>query len=320
MSKHNSFTSNSEGLILKKTALFAVKLVLFAAVILFLLFQCVMPQYTELYNAAIIDKYNRLKSIDQPKIILVGDSNVAFGFDSEMIQNAFNMPVVNFGLHASLGQDFHTDMIKAYIKKGDIVILAPAGYNYKIRSFDCVMAWVTIENHFDLWKGISYQNYPRMLAAFPTYLKRAIGLFITNKGNRVEDSPWGRQDFNIYGDYSHPRPICRIDGDNYSQYFQSDTLNEQLRDYWNDYNKYVLSKGATLYMSAPPILSVTLDVDLDAMQKQLDDELDFPMISNLKDYIYPLEDFYDTGFHLNDNGKVLRTQQFIKDLSAVLNK
>ena len=305
---------------MKNIVLFSIKLILFAVVILILIFQFVMPQYTTLYNASIIDKVERLKTVGSPKIILVGDSNVAFGFDSEMIQDAFNMPVVNFGLHGSLGQDFHSDMIRDYINEGDIVVLAPAGYDYNVRSYDCVMAWVTIENHFYLWKGIDYRNYPRMLAAFPTYLKRAIGLFITGKGNSVEDNPWGRNDFNIYGDYSHPRPECRIDGDNYEQYFQSSELSDQLRDYWNSYNDFVKSKGATLFMSAPPILSVTLNVDLEAMQQQLEDGLNFPMISRLDDYIYPREYFYDTGFHLNDIGKVARTQQFISDLSAALGR
>ena len=303
---------------MKQKIVFAVKVIVFAAVMFLLVFQCVMPQYTALYNAAIIDKYDRLKSIDRPKIILVGDSNVAFGFDSEMLEQAFNMPVVNFGLHGNLGQVFVTDVIRDSIGEGDIVVIAPAGYHYDVNSLDCVMAWITIENHYPLWKGIPKNRYADMLFAYPTYLKRALNLFITNEGNRIEDSPWGRVDFNVYGDYSHPRPRCVIADDNYSQFFGSEYLDKGLAAYWNDYNSYVLGKGATLYMSAPPILRETLAVDLEALQKQLDEGLDFPMISRLEDYIYPLEYFYDTGFHMNDNGRMLRTQQLISDLSAII--
>lgn len=305
---------------MKNRAKFSAKLILFIAALFVLMFQCVMPQYTALYNAAIIDKYGRLNSIDRPKIILVGDSNVAFGFYSEMIEEAFNMPVVNFGLHGSLGQVFHSNVIRGCIREGDIIVIAPAGYHYSADSIDCVMAWSTIENHYKLWRGIPVNCYHKMLLAFPTYLKRAMELFLTNSGNRIDDSPWGRVDFNEYGDYSHPRPKCVITDGNYSQFFSSENLDEGLRMYWNDYNEYVLSKGATLYMSAPPILDETLDVDLVSLQDQLDKELDFPMISRLEDYIYPLEYFYDTGFHMNDHGRELRTQQLIDDLSAVLNR
>ena len=305
---------------MKQKVIFLTKVALFIAALLALMFQCVMPQYTTLYNASILDKYDRLKSYEQPKIILVGDSNVAFGFNSEMIQEAFDMPVVNFGIHGSLGQVFNTNVIKGCINEGDIIVIAPAGYHYSSDRLDCVMAWITIENHYELWKGIPRENYKNMAAAFPTYIKRALKLFITNGGNKLDENPWGRIMFNEYGDYSYPRPECRIIGDDYSQYFISETLDEQLRIYWNSYNQSVMSKNAVLYMSAPPILSETLDVDLEIMQKQLDEGLDFPMISRLGDYVYPLEYFYDTGFHMNDHGRAVRTRQLIDDLSAVIGR
>ena len=305
---------------MKQKVVFIAKIILFAAVLLALIFQCVMPQYTALYNASIIDKYDRLKSLDRPKIVLVGDSNVAFGFCSEMIEEAFGMPVVNFGLHGSLGQVFNTEVIKGCINEGDIIVIAPAGYHYSVDSMDGVMAWSTIENHYRLWRGIPRESYRKMLSSYPTYLKRAMGLFLTNNGNKIEDSPWGRVDFNIYGDYDHPRPKCVIVDDDYSQYFSSEALDEQLGEYWNEYNEYVLSKHAALYMSAPPILSEALEVDLEFIQRQLDENLEFPMISRLGDYVYPLEYFYDTGFHMNDHGRAVRTQQLIYDLSAVIDR
>ena len=305
---------------MKGKLMLAAKLILFVAVMLALMFECVMPQYTALYNAAAIDKYNRLHSLDQPKIILVGDSNVAFGFYSEMLEEAFGMPVVNFGLHGNLGQVFVTNVIRGCVSEGDIVIIAPAGYHYSPNSLDCVMAWITIENHYPLWRGVPINRYMDMFLAYPTYLKRALNLFISNEGNRIEDSPWGRVDFNEYGDYDHPRPKCVIVDDNYSQFFGSEYLDEGLGMYWNDYNSFIISKNATLYMSAPPILSEALEVDLESLQKQLEDGLDFPVISQLADYVYPLELFYDTGFHMNDYGRAIRTQQLIDDLSAVLDR
>lgn len=305
---------------MNQKVLFIVKIILFAAVMYALVFHCVMPQYTALYNAAILDKYDRLNSFDRPKIILVGDSNVAFGFDSGMLQEAFGMPVVNFGLHGNLGQVFLTNAIRDSIGEGDIIILAPAGYHYAIDSLDSVMAWVTIENHYWLWKGVPRENYKDMLLSFPTYLKRAIDLFVSGTGNRYDESPWGRVMFDSFGDYSYPRPECRIIGDEYSQRFISETLDEGLRDYWNSFSEFVSGKNASLYMSAPPILGEALEVDLEHMQRQLDEQLNFPVISRLEDYVYPVGYFYDTGFHLNDPGRAIRTQQLIDDLSAVLGR
>jgi hypothetical protein len=279
-----------------------------------------MPQYSTEYNASIIDKYNRLRAINEPKIILVGDSNVAFGLDSEKIRQAFNMPVVNFGLHRGLGQTFHSDMIKKHLKEGDIVVIAPAGYEGTDTVSDCVLAWTAIENYYSLWSGISVKNYKDMLFAYPAYLKRAVWQFIKNEGNKpIEGTAYARAAFNEYGDNVFPRPECIFDEERYSSYVYSSNLSQQMRQYWNNYNKYVLSKGAVLYMSCPPILSETLSTDLQFLQNQLNEDLDFPMISQLEDYVYPLEYFYNTSFHLNETGKALRTEQFINDLKIAVN-
>ena len=298
--------------------IFIIKfLTLFTIITYFVLFY-IMPQYTTGYNASIIDKYYRLCDINDPKIILVGDSNVAYGFDSEKIQLAFNMPVVNFGLHGGLGQTFHTDMIKKNINNGDVVIIVPDRYNYnsdKIR--DNVLAWVTIENHFFLWDGISSDSYYNLLLAYPTYLKKALNLFITNKGNKPIEGTYSRASFNEYGDNIYPRPDCIMTEDRYNGNFNT-KLSQIMKVYWNEYNKYVINKNATLYMSCPPILDKMLREDLESLQNQLEYELDFTMISQLIDYIYPLEYFYNTNLHLNDLGKDIRTQQFILDLKKYL--
>ena len=68
-------------------------------------------QYLNNYQASVIDKIQRLESIKEPKIILVGNSNVAFGINSKMIEDALGMPVVNLGLHGAMGNTFHENMI-----------------------------------------------------------------------------------------------------------------------------------------------------------------------------------------------------------------
>ena len=86
-------------------------------------FGVVAPQYSMNYNSSINEKIDRLNSIEESKIILVGNSNVAFGFDSEKIQKEIGMPVVNLGLHGGLGNYFHEQMAKENIQVGDIVVL-----------------------------------------------------------------------------------------------------------------------------------------------------------------------------------------------------
>ena len=70
----------------------------------------------------------RLK-INEPKIVLVSNSNLAFGIQSDLIEDAFEMPVVNLGLHGGLGNAFHERMPLFNITIGDIIVISHLDYS-----------------------------------------------------------------------------------------------------------------------------------------------------------------------------------------------
>ena len=137
---------------------FVKKVLLFASsVVLILAFQFLFgmlvigAQYQEDYNASLIDKVARLKNINGPKIILVGNSNLAFGINSPMIERAFGMPIVNLGLHGGLGNAFHEYIAKLNIHSGDIIIVCHSNFSDDDKIDDIALAWITVEYHKDLW-------------------------------------------------------------------------------------------------------------------------------------------------------------------------
>jgi len=64
-------------------------------------------------------------AIRVPKIVFIGGSNIRFGLDTDGLSRDLNMPVVNYGLHASLGMDVIADRAMQCVKPGDIVVFAP---------------------------------------------------------------------------------------------------------------------------------------------------------------------------------------------------
>lgn len=90
-------------------------------------------QYKYNYQASIIDKVERLESISEPKIILVGHSNLSFGIDSKRLEDAMKMPVVNLGLHGGLGNAFHEEIAKLNINEGDIVVVCHSSFLIRTR-------------------------------------------------------------------------------------------------------------------------------------------------------------------------------------------
>ena len=106
----------------KRLSILIFKLFIFAVILIAFFFR-LSPQYEHYYSASLIDKMERLDSIEEPKVVLIGNSNLAFGINSKMIEEKFGMPVVNMGFHGSLGNAFHEEMAKINITPGDIYVI-----------------------------------------------------------------------------------------------------------------------------------------------------------------------------------------------------
>jgi len=114
---------------LKKVTILVVLFVLMWAVIVGVDFLIVGNQYLNNYQASILDKIKRASEIQGPKVLLVGNSNVSFGFDSGLLEEQLGLPVVNMGIHSGLSNAFQEDMAKPYISEGDIVLLCHNSYS-----------------------------------------------------------------------------------------------------------------------------------------------------------------------------------------------
>ena len=55
---------------------------------------------------------------------------MAYGFDSEMLQDSAHMPVINTGLAAGLGLKFMLDHTSRYLTGGDVLVMAPEYHHF----------------------------------------------------------------------------------------------------------------------------------------------------------------------------------------------
>ena len=315
MNRLNLFTSSSERHIYAFSVIF--KFFIFWLVLALLFFSIITPQYIYGYNASLIDKVNRLQSLDSPKIVLIGNSNLSFGIRSHLLEDEFDMPVVNMGLHGGLGNAFHEQMAKLNVKSGDIIIICHSTFGDDDTISDPVLAWTTIENHPILWKLLRAKDFFTMADGFSIYLKRCLNLYISGNGNALlTDTSYSRTAFNEYGDNI------------YSDYVDEDwtftsgsivvpSISDACVKRLNDLNKWITEKGAILLIAAYPIGDCQYTPDpkeYDEFESKLRSMLDAPVISHYRDYFFPEEDFYNAILHLNSEGAVKRTRQLILDL------
>lgn len=307
---------------LKKLCLFLGLFLLSAALVFALHFFVIGNQNLGSFQAALLDKTERLRSIDEPKLILVGNSNLAFGVDSQRIQEALGMPVVNMGLHGGLGNAFLENMGKLDISEGDIVVVCHSDYDDDGTIPDPALAWITVEMHPEFWKLIPVKAIPQMLKAYPSYLYSSAVRFLTGSPKNVPETgtSYSRAGFNAFGD------VC-VRGEDSFVFTEGSVVvpqvGEETTARLNELNRYILSRGANLVVAGYPIGSgefTPAEAEFDAFEAQLREALDCPVISRFADYFLPYSCFYDTVFHLNDEGVKLRTGQLIADLQDWMNR
>lgn len=307
---------------LKKICLFLGLFLLSAALVFALHFFVIGNQNLGSFQAALLDKTERLRSIGEPKIILIGNSNLAFGVDSQRIQEALGMPVVNMGLHGGLGNAFLENMVKLGVSEGDIVVVCHSDYDDDGTIPDPALAWITVEMHPEFWKLIPAKAIPQMLKAYPGYLYSSAVRFLTGSPKNVPETgtSYSRAGFNAFGD------VC-VRGEDSFVFTEGSVVvpqvGEETAARLNALNHYILSRGATMVVAGYPIGSgefTPAEAEFDAFEAQLREALDCPVISRFADYFIPYSCFYDTVFHLNDVGVKLRTGQLIADLQDWMNR
>lgn len=335
MNRHNLFTSNSKKDTNKKdrdknnrravgTILFLTKLSCLALFLILLFGKVIMPQYLYSYNASLLDKMEHLATLSGPKIVLIGNSNLAFGIRSDLLEEAFHMPVVNMGLHGSLGNAFHEEMAKLHVNEGDIIIVAHTEYDDDDLITDPVIAWLTLENHPALWKLVRAKDIPSLYFSYPDYAKRCLTLWTSRKGNEANyGDAYSRMSFNEYGDVSFDRPGGRYDQDEFFEMFtiKVPSVGETCTNRLNRLNQYITEHGGIMLIAAYPVVSSEHTPPAEeyvAFQKKLSSSLDCPVISDFTDYFLDFDCFYDTPYHLTNEGCVLRTNQLILDLRSYL--
>lgn len=289
----------------------------------FLMF--IAPQYSQGYDASILDKMDRLEklhSAGEPKIILVGDSNLPYGINSEEIEESLNMPVVDLGIHGGLGIKFQDSMIKGYVDAGDVVVVCYSGYGGTGDVGVNTLVWITIENYFELWHLIPESSLVNEIKAYPKYVVKALRLFITGSGNQKGNDSYSRSSFNKYGDLSYYR---EYEGGAHlgAMHTGYPGISDEVADELNQWNRYCQAHGAKMVMAAYPIMvdqETPEDNFYEEYETILAEKLDFPYISHFKDYKFDAHYFYNTAMHMTSAGAELRTQQLIQDLKGYLDE
>lgn len=282
----------------------------------------VPPQYGDTFLGELDEKYRRLTEAEGEKLVIVGGSSVAFGYDSSLLEAYTGREVVNFGLYAALGTKLMMDLSRAGIKRGDIVILAPELDPETLSLyFNAESTWQAAEGDFSMLRILPMNNKMSLLGAAFSYAEEKLGYFLAGNAPKPE-GVYSASSFNKYGDINYPREhnvMTSYYDKNKRITLSPDIFSADFIDYVNEYIHYCEKKGATVYftyspMNASALTEETTEETILAMEEYLEDSLTCPILGRAEDAIFEAGYFYDTNFHLNDAGVVAHTAGVVRDV------
>jgi len=311
---------------LSKIGLFLSIQLVIAAVLLM-----VRPADPQGFFAAAIDKHRWANQQQQPRLLLVGGSNLAFGIASETLQDSVGYIPVNLALTAGLGLDYILNEARSLARNRDVIV-------------------VSLEYEHFLKDHTSPTHVQMLLDACPTnacyfsasqiktllddglitlhnQLRQALHGAVRSDGKSV----YRRGAFNQYGDViGHHDRQSRYHG-----YLKQDP--DQLRkvkmqqideahldgviDRLNLFSRQCQRKGAWVGFTFPPLAEDAYALwqhNLKRIEQRLQQHLAMPLLLRPAEVVYPTSEFYDTCYHLNARSKRHRTTKLAASLQVHL--
>jgi len=276
--------------------------------------------------AGLIDKHEALQKIKTEKIIFVGGSNLSFGLDSKKIIEAYKKPVINMGVHAGIGLEYIMNDVKAYINKGDVVVLVPEYENFYTDNFYGEMELVSVL--FDInpagRKSVDSKQWEHLLKYIPTYSAKKIKNYIPTLFRKSpvasEIDIYDRRSFNEFGDaYIH----WALPNQNYmpsKRNSGAEKINPEVIEFIKSFKEYVKGRGAKLVI-LPPVIEEQSYNNQDKMINEIEASLDENNIGFMVKpdmYKFKADYFFNSYYHLNKKGVDKRTEMVIGNLEPVL--
>lgn len=299
---------------------------LLVILILGIIFISIQPDPKHYYQGSML-KLDLLKTTPSPRIIITGGSNVAFGIDSELMEERLKLPVINHGLVVGLGVAPIKEL-RDYIKPGDIIVISLEYYNFADR-----VAFFGYPNYLSDWIEFSPQRVkylPNPISDIPNMatmmlqrkVNRQINYYLYGQSLDQFREIYTGDQFNAHGDFTGHLNINPEDQSAIGSSAYPITILDEAFVFLAGFNRYALSKGARVYYEPQPNrqtnCEATSDKRLARFYKTLQKETSIPVLTPLDQLCLPDEYFFDTPYHLNAEGRRTRTERLIDNLTIAL--
>jgi hypothetical protein len=256
----------------------------------------------------------------------VGGSNVNFGIDSKLISDSLGMPCINTAVHGGLGLKFEVNNALRIARKGDVVVLMPEyenfwDFNNEMANGQAELLHTIIDVYPEGVKWIEQDQWRHVMMYLPRYLHDKYIQYLPNNYIHRRQKDYGvyvRHNFNTFGDailhLSKPSvsfiAMPRIGA----------PVNTSVLRFLVLKNEAFKKKGVLFFILFPAYQSSSFTNNKEAI-RQLFSQMQMnklPLCSTPSRYVFADSLFYDTYYHLNKEGRKIRSIFVQEDLKHAL--
>ena len=280
--------------------------------------------YQDSYYAELAPMTERLEQAEGKRLILIGGSNIAFGIDGPLLEallreKGFDYTVCPFGLYAAVGSSAMLSLCEDSLRAGDTAVLAfePAadalsGYFGASAFLKCA------ESRPEMAFRLNGEQRTRVIGNLLPYLAEKAGICRSGVLPRAE-GVYARSAFASTCTMVFDRPGNRmalgydtVSPVDFDQAAASSAFVAQV----NAFCRTAERRGAAVLMSFSPVNRSAVSGDIVGYFDRMNRTFTCPVISDPTRYVLDSGWFYDSNFHLNSAGQVLRTILLAEDLLA----
>lgn len=299
---------------------------------------CVLIPDVNDYAKATLLKHAALKADVPRKIVLVGGSNLAFGIDSALIRERTGCPVVNMGMNGYFGAKYMLSEVRDDLRSGDVVVIAWEWDNY-FKSVDgtpgslvaitktnpAAFRYLDAGQMVDVigaYPQVAQQKVTRLLFEAREFVKT---LYIPGYGNE----PAGARDliqnieslagFTPEGDLVSHLGVEWPGSLEYGLDLVTLSADRKITPLMEDFSESMAARDVVTMVSFTPIIDYFYsdqkrEIDRISAELQANPKLKVPRPAS--EFVFPPSQHFDTVYHLNAEGRAIRSQMLADDILA----
>lgn len=285
------------------------------------------------YGRITVSKQERLRGLDSPKIVLVGGSNMAYGIDSPMIESATGCPVVNMGINGYFGVRYMLSEVRDAIRPGDIVVVAFEYDNY-FKSVDGTARdhIVVIKNYPDAVRFFTPTQQLAILGEMPFVAHQKALRLMRTAVVSAKEALMGAEDegalidirsIESFGAFNPQGDIVAHLGVTWPYQIEqgifTDTVDADIVPEMAAFSAEMRAREADVMVSYSALqrsFYAQHQVMVDSLHDRVTAAAEITAPSRPTNYVFDDTMFFDTVYHLNAEGRALRTQRLIADIES----